>query len=201
MMYQKKAPCTIGLVVINIAVFFFLAFQGMTEDAVFMVDHGAMYVPYIVELGEYYRMITSMFMHFDLNHLMNNMITLGALGWQLELEVGKIKYLLIYFLSGIAGNMLSMLQEIHANEYAVSVGASGAIFGIIGALLYIAIRNHGRIRNVSGKGILFMVVLTLYHGYTNMGVNNMAHIGGLIMGFAAGILLYRKRRKSTLSEA
>ena len=92
-----------------------------------------------------------------------------------------------------------MLQEIHADEYAVSVGASGAIFGIIGALLYIALRNHGRIRNVSGKGILFMIVLTLYHGYTNMGINNMAHIGGLIMGFAMGILLYRKRRKSTLS--
>lgn len=198
-MYQKKAPCTIGLLVINIAVFFYLAFQGMTEDGAFMVAHGAMYVPCVMELGEYYRMVTSMFMHFDLNHLMNNMITLGALGWQLELEVGKIKYLIIYFLSGVFGNMLSMLQEIYADEYAVSVGASGAIFGIIGSLLYIALRNHGRIRNVSGKGILFMIVLTLYHGYTNMGINNMAHIGGLIMGFAMGILLYRKRRKSTLS--
>lgn len=197
-MYQKKAPCTIGLVVINVAVFFFLAFQGMTEDGAFMVAHGAMYVPCVMEQGEYYRLVVSMFMHFDLNHLMNNMITLGALGWQLELEMGKIKYLIIYFLSGVAGNMLSILQEIRAGEYAVSVGASGAIFGIIGALLYIAFRNHGRIRNVSGKGILFMAVLTLYHGYTNMGINNMAHVGGLIMGFGMGILLYRKRRKSTL---
>ena len=125
------------------------------------------------------------------------MISLGFLGWQLEQEVGKIKFLLIYFISGIAGNVLSGVWEIFAGEYAVSAGASGAVFGIIGALLYIAMRNHGRIGDITGKGLLFMVVLTLYHGFTSSGVDNLAHIGGFVTGFVLGVLLYWKRRRKS----
>jgi len=183
------------LIVINVVVFFALSFQGMTEDALFMLEKGAMYMPYVLEYGEYYRLVTSVFMHFGFEHLLNNMISLGFLGWQLEQEVGKIKFLLIYFISGIAGNVLSGMLEIVTGEYAVSAGASGAVFGIIGALLYIAMRNHGRIGDVSGRGLLFMVVLTLYHGFTSTGVDNMAHIGGFVSGFILGILLYWKRRR------
>ena len=160
-----------------------------------MLEKGAMYTPYVLEYGEYYRLVTSVFMHFGFEHLLNNMISLGFLGWRLEQEVGKIKFLLIYFISGIAGNVLSGMLEIATGEYAVSAGASGAVFGIIGALLYIAMRNHGRIGDVSGRGLLFMVVLTLYHGFTSTGVDNMAHIGGFVSGFILGILLYWKRRR------
>ena len=183
------------LIVINVVIFFALSFQGMTEDVLFMLEKGAMYMPYVLEYGEYYRLVTSIFMHFGFEHLLNNMISLGFLGWQLEQEVGKIKFLLIYFISGIAGNVLSGVWEIATGEYVVSAGASGAVFGIIGALLYIAMRNHGRIGDVSGRGLLFMVVLTLYHGFTSTGVDNMAHIGGFVSGFILGILLYWKRRR------
>lgn len=193
-MYQKKAPCTITLLGINIVVFFYLALQGRTEDPVYMLEHGAMYVP-LVQQGEYYRMITSMFLHFDISHLGNNMLTLGLLGWQLELEIGKVKYLLIYFGAGIGGNLLSALMEVSGSEFAVSAGASGAIFGIIGALLYIAMRNHGRIGRISGRGILFMAVLTLYYGFSSTGIDNFAHIGGLVTGFLLAVLLYWKRRE------
>ena len=159
-MYQKKAVFTIGLLAVNVAVFFFLVFQGRTEDPIFMIEHGAMLTP-LVEQGEYYRMISSIFLHFDFSHLMNNMLSLGLLGWQLELTVGKIKYVIIYLCSGIAGNLLSMIMDIRTGEYAVSAGASGAIFGIIGALLYIAVRNHGRIGRISGRGLAWMAVFTL----------------------------------------
>ena len=84
--------------------------------------------------------------------------------------------------------------DILTGSMAVSAGASGAIFGIIGALLYVAIRNRGRIGEISGKGLVFMVVLTLYYGFTSGGVDNMAHIGGLAAGFLMGVLLYRKRK-------
>lgn len=194
-MYRKKQPCTVLLIIANVVVFFFLSFQGMTEDAAFLLEKGAMYVPYVMEYGEHYRIITSTFLHFGFDHLLNNMISLGFLGWQLEREIGKIKFLLIYFISGIAGNILSGVWEIFTGEYAVSAGASGAVFGIIGALLYVAIRNHGRIGDVTGRGLIFMVVLTLYHGFTSTGVDNLAHIGGFIAGFILGVLLYWKRRR------
>ena len=72
---------------------------------------------------------------------------LGVMGWQLELTIGKIKFLLIYFAAGLGGNVLSALVEMRTGDYAVSAGASGAIFGIIGALLYIAVRNQALLNN------------------------------------------------------
>lgn len=191
-MYRKKAPCTVALIVVNVAVFIFLSFGGMTEDAYYMLQNGAMYLP-LLQQGEYYRLLTSIFLHFGFSHLVNNMLMLGVMGWQLELVIGKIKFLIIYFAAGLGGNMLSALVEIRTGDYAVSAGASGAIFGIIGALLYIAVRNHGQIGNVSGQGILVMIALTLYYGFTSSGVDNFAHIGGLAVGFVLAVLLYRKR--------
>lgn len=188
-----KAPCTVLLVAANVIVFLVLSFQGMTENAGFMLQHGAMYVPYIIGKGEYYRLFTSMFLHFGYDHLINNMIALAAMGWNLELDIGKIKFLIVYFVSGLAGNILSAWWDIQTGSMVVSAGASGAIFGIIGALLYVAIRNRGRIGEISGRGLVAMVVLTLYYGFTSGGVDNMAHIGGLAAGFLSGVLLYRKR--------
>lgn len=188
-----KAPCTVLLVAANVIVFLVLSFQGMTENAGFMLQHGAMYVPYVIGKGEYYRLFTSMFLHFGYDHLFNNMIALAAMGWNLELDIGKIKFLIVYFVSGLAGNILSAWWDIQTGSMVVSAGASGAIFGIIGALLYVAIRNRGRIGEISGRGLVAMVVLTLYYGFTSGGVDNMAHIGGLAAGFLSGVLLYRKR--------
>lgn len=191
-MYRRKAPCTAALIVVNVAVFIFLSFGGMTEDAYYMLRNGAMYLP-LLQQGEYYRMFTSIFLHFGFSHLVNNMLMLGVMGWQLELVIGRIKFLIIYFAAGLGGNVLSALAELRTGDYAVSAGASGAIFGIIGALLYIAVRNHGQIGNVSGQGILIMVALTLYYGFTSSGVDNFAHIGGLAAGFVLAVLLYRER--------
>ena len=195
--YQKKAICTIILIAINVIVFFLLTFQGMTEDAEFMLQHGAAYVPYIVEKKEYYRLFSSMFLHFGFEHLMNNMLMLAVIGWNLELEIGKVKFLIIYFMSGFCGYVLSACYEIVSGDFAVSAGASGAIFGIIGALLYVAIRNKGRIGEISGRGILFMTALSLYYGFTSESVDNSAHIGGLITGFLLAVLLYWKRKRKT----
>lgn len=188
-----KAPCTVILVAINVVVFLLLSLKGMTEDGMFLLQHGAMYVPYITEKGEYYRIFTSMFLHFGFDHLLNNMVVLAAVGWNLEYELGGLKFLILYLLSGLGGNVLSAWWDIRMGEYAISAGASGAIFGVIGALLYVAIRNKGRIGDISGRGILFMITLSLYYGFSSGGVDNMAHIGGLAAGFVLSVLLYRKK--------
>lgn len=159
-----------------------------------MLDHGAMYVPYVVEYKEYYRIFTSMFLHFGFQHLMNNMVMLLVIGITLEREIGKIKFLIIYFVSGLGGTMLSMWHAVLMTDYAVAAGASGAIFGLMGAMLYIAARNHGRVGQISGRGLLFSVVISLYLGYTGGGVDNFAHIGGTLAGVVMAVLLYRKRK-------
>lgn len=190
---KPEAPCTVALIVINVAVFFIMSLFGNTEDVMFMLEHGAMFEPLITQEHEYYRIITSMFLHFGIEHLLNNMVILGALGWNLELETGKIRFLIIYLVSGIGGNLLSLYLGVSSAEYAVSAGASGAIFGLMGALLYVAARNRGRMGRISGKGVLFMIALSLYFGITSSGIDNAAHIGGLLCGFILAVILYRKK--------
>lgn len=191
---ENKNICTIGLVVINIAVFIILSLKGNVLDPVFMAYHGALFKPLVIEGGEYYRMFTSMFLHFGVEHLINNMIVLLALGMHLEPHIGKIRFVLIYFLSGLAGNAVSLMYEIITGEYAVSAGASGAVFGIMGALVIVVIKNKGRIQGIDKSRMIFMVILSLYLGFTSPGTDNIAHIGGLVAGFLLTAVLYRSKR-------
>ena len=196
MRQKPEAICTVVLIVINIAVFFILTLFGDTEDAVFMLQHGAMYEPYIVEGHEYYRMFTCLVLHFGITHLLNNMVMLGALGWNLELEIGKVRFVIIYFAGGMIGNIVSLFYDLTLEQPAVSAGASGAIFGLMGALLYVVIANRGRLGRLSGRGMLVMVVLSLYFGLTSTGVDNFAHIGGLVSGFLLAVLRYRRKHNN-----
>ena len=200
MRQRPEAVCTIILIAVNVAVFFILSLFGDTEDAVFMMQHGAMYSDFVIQDHEYYRLFTCLFLHFGIEHLLNNMGILGALGWNLELQTGKIRFLLIYFGSGLFGNVVSLIFHGAAQEYTVSAGASGAIFGLMGALLWVVIANHGRLGRLSGRGMLVMVALSLYFGLSSSGVDNYAHIGGLVCGFLLALILYRKRRGRDGSE-
>ena len=122
------------------------------------------------------------------------MVLLGALGWNLELETGKIRFLIIYFVSGIGGNIFSLFWDQMHGQFAVSSGASCAIFCLMGALVYVVIANRGRLGRLSGRGMLFMIALSLYYGLTSTGVDNWAHIGGLVCGFILSVILYRPGR-------
>ena len=188
----KRDKVTIILVGINVMVFIVLTFMGQTEDGRFMLGKGAMYVPYVLDQGEYYRLVTSMFLHFGIQHLGNNMILLLLVGAQLEEEIGAIKYLIIYIVAGLGGNIISMLGDISSGNYAISGGASGAIFGVIGAMFWVVLRNNGRIGTLTKNGMIFMIGISLYFGFTSSGVDNLAHIGGLVTGVLMSILLYRK---------
>lgn len=195
-MNRKKEPvqiCTVTLVVINIAVFILMTIADRTQTGQNFVQYGGFYGPSIRQDQEYYRIITSLFLHGDIQHLLNNMVMLAALGINLEMEIGKVRYLLIYFVSGAGGSALSYWMQFNQGQFYVSVGASGAIFGLMGASIYVALRNRGILGRVTGKGLLFMAALSLYFGITSTGVDNYAHIGGLISGFILAVLVYHKR--------
>ena len=182
------------LVLANILVFVVLSFLGDTEDSRFMVEHGAMYPSLVLDNGEWYRLFTSMFLHFGALHLLNNMVMLFFAGKYLEHAVGKIRYLVIYFAAGLCGSLLSLFMMVNTNALAVSAGASGAIFGVIGALLWVAIKNRGRFENLTTRGLIIMIALCLYFGFSTAGVDNWCHVGGLLGGFLICFLLYRGKK-------
>ena len=195
---KPEAFCTTVLIVINVAVFLILSMLGDTEDAAFMLQHGAMYEPFITEGQEYYRIFTCMFLHFGISHLANNMLVLFVLGQRLEPVVGKIKFILIYLLGGLGGNVISLLADVKKNEYAVSAGASGAVFAVMGAMIYVVIWSHGQLQDISTRQILIMAAFSLYFGFTSTGVDNAAHVGGMIMGFLLAVLLYHPSSQKKL---
>ncbi len=193
---SDRPMITIGLAAINIIAFFVLEFIGDTEDPEYMKQMGAVFVDYIRDEGQYWRLFTATFMHFGFGHLINNMLILFCAGPILEKALGPFRFLLLYLCAGIGGSGLSYSQMLYSGEQAVAAGASGAIFGIIGALLWIVIRHRGRYETLTGKGLLFMIVISLYYGISTGGVDNWGHIGGLLMGFVLSIILYRKKGKS-----
>ena len=140
-----------------------------------------------------------MFLHFGLYHLLNNMALLLFLGDTLEELVGRWRYLVIYLGGGIIGNLLSMLWDCRTGFTAVSAGASGAVFAVIGGVFVILLKNRGRIEQMTASRLLFVIVLTIYHGFQSAGVDNAAHIGGVLGGALLTALLYRRRTISQVS--
>lgn len=193
---QVKRPIVnIILVVMNVAVWCVLEIIGDTQDAGLILKYGGMY-PDLLLAGEWYRLFTAMFLHFGAEHLANNMILLAAAGGKLEAAAGSFRYLMIYLGSGVAGNLLSFYIRMQTGDYAVSAGASGAVFGMIGALVWVAVRNKGKFEGLTTKGLLFMIALCMYYGVTTAGIDNWAHAGGAAGGLLLCILLYRKSRSA-----
>ena len=186
---------TVALVLINIIVFIALSIFGSTKDASYMARHGAMYSSYLVTNKEFYRLFTCMFMHFGFVHLASNMLALILIGGQVEDILGKPKYLFLYMFSGLFASFVSFAASFYTNSGVVSAGASGSIFGLIGCLFAIVIKNRGRYRDLTTGRIGFLVAYSLYSGFTGGGVDNAAHIGGLVMGLIIGAIIYRPEKK------
>lgn len=184
-------PVNITFVVINVIAFFVSDVVAKFSGADTVTAAGAMFPPAVL-YGQWYRLITCTFLHSDIGHLFNNMIVLVCLGSYLERSFGRIKYIIFYLATGFASSLISMAWMLRSADLAWSIGASGIVFGVIGALLWIIIRNKGRFRDLSITRFVIMIILSLCFGFTSVGVDNAAHVGGLLVGFVLGALLYRK---------
>lgn len=192
---KSRTVCNLIIVFANIAVFLILEIMGNTEDVRFMAEYGASYAPWIIERREYYRIFTCMFMHFGIDHLFSNMLVLMFLGDALERTVGKVRYLIIYLGGGVLANIVSCALEYGSGDYAVSAGASGAVFAVVGALVYIVIVNRGRVAEFTRRRLILMAALSIFQGFTSVGVDNAAHVGGFVAGFLLAVLLYRRTKQ------
>lgn len=190
----QMSPVNTLLIIINVVVFAVLTFLGDTTDVQFMYHHGASFWPAIIEEHEYYRLLTCTFIHFGISHLFNNMLVLAYIGDNLERALGRIKYLIVYLAAGVGSSAVSAVWSMWKDEYSVSGGASGAIFGVVGALLVIVIRNRGQLEDLSSRQLMLFAGFSIYHGVTSAGIDNMAHISGFVIGALLGGLLYRRKR-------
>ena len=160
-----------------------------------MLRFGACYEPLIAEGHEYWRLFTACFMHFGMAHLVNNMLVLLALGDAVEPELGHMRYLFCYLLCGIGGNIFSTWYNLSIGEYVISAGASGAVFGVMGMLLWMVVRQGGAFSGMPLNRLILSIVLSIYLGTVDGGVDVAAHVGGLICGLALCMLLYHPGRK------
>lgn len=185
-MNNKKPILTYILVLINVLAFVLMYIYGNgSEDIDTLIKFGANYIPY-VKNGEYVRLLTSTFLHIGVVHLIFNMYALIVVGKEVEQLYGKLKYILIYLLSALMGSLFTV---VFSSSNTVSAGASGAIFGLLGALLYFGYNYRGYIGNGIIRQVLPAILLNLVIGFTSTNIGNSAHIGGLIGGYLVAMAL------------
>ena len=173
-----------ALVVVNILVFVLGTFYSGE-----IFDMGMLKPYHILERKEYGRILWAVFLHGDVNHLLSNMFILFFLGAMIEKEVGHVRYAILYFLSGIGGNLFSLIIKIATNDISASLGASGAIFGLDGVLLAMVLFSGRKMENVTPIRVLLMIVCSLYSGLRGANIDNAAHIGGLVTGFVSAAVM------------
>lgn len=134
----------------------------------------------LIMLGQYWRFLTPVFLHNDITHLLVNSYSLYILGTTVEKLIGRPRFLFTYIIAGITGSIMSFMFSTYR-----AVGASGAIFGLLGVLIYYGIENPELFKRGFGKSILITIAINLVYGFSVTGIDNFGHIGGLIGGFLA----------------
>lgn len=190
---QSMPWVTIGLVAINFIVYLILEFFGDTTDGRFIAAHGGMHPALLLYEHQWWRLFTAGFLHFGAAHLVNNMLILCCMGFRVERIAGHLRMLAIYMVSLLGGSLLSFGMMLWQGAYAVSAGASGAVFGIIGGFLWMAICDRGRMGGATVRKVLFMLALTTYYGFTTSGVDAWCHVGGALSGFLTAMVLYHRK--------
>ena len=186
---MKEPVLTYTFMFVCVFMFMFLVLFGknnfMELSASSLVEFGGN-VGHLTKNGEYFRLFTCIFLHGGLIHLLCNMYSLYVIGPQVESFYGKLKYLVIFLFSGIAGSILSLAFN---PDNIVSVGASGALFGILGAICYFGYHYRVYLGNVLKSQIIPIIFLNLMIGFMVSGIDNFAHIGGLIGGIFAAMAM------------
>ena len=185
---RKYSYCAVNLVLAAVQI---LVFILCTATGNKMYIAGRCGTDLVLAQGQYWRLLTSVFLHAGLSHLGSNLLVQILMGNAVERNLGHIRYLALYLLSGIGGNVISVLYDRAQGVNIYSVGASGAVFGVMGTLFVLIIRGRKKLR--SGSSLLtraaFAVFYAVYSGFRNPYTDNVAHLGGLAFGVVLGVLL------------
>lgn len=193
---EKTPVITYILIAINILVWLgailYQKSTGLNDNEV-LLKFGAKFNPLIMD-GEYWRLITPAFLHLSLIHLLVNMFSLFIIGPQIEMFFGKVKCVLIYIIAGFFGNLASFIFSQNP-----SAGASGAVFGFMGVLVYIWQKNRNSLDKSYILWVAGTIAYNIFYGFSKSGIDNYAHIGGLIGGYIAAVMVGFAARKKNIT--
>ena len=181
----KKPIITYGIMALCIVLFMAMYLFGKGSSDIYTLLSFGANLDLLVKDGQIYRLFTCIFLHIGIWHLICNMYSLYMIGKEIESLYGKIKYLIIFIGSGICGSLLS----ITFTHNTVSAGASGAIFGLLGSLLYFGYYYRAYLGNSIKRSIIPVIVFNLVIGFMSTGIDNAAHIGGLVGGILLSMMV------------
>lgn len=177
--FYNKSQVTFTFLFIIIVYFIFMTLNGGTTNIETLIRYGAFVPPFIVEYNQYYRFITSIFIHIGIMHIFFNGYALYIFGPQIERLMGPGKYILFFLLTGIGGNLATFFF----NFDSISAGASGSLFGILGAFLYLIHRHKEMVSPQGRRVILRLLAINLVLTFAVGSISTTAHVGGLIIGY------------------
>lgn len=180
----KQPIVTYIIMAICIILFILMELSGGSTNSQTLLKYGAN-LDVLVKNGEYYRLFTCIFLHIGITHLLCNMYSLYIIGREVENLFGKIKYIIIFILSGIFGSIMSLAFT----HNTISAGASGAIFGLLGALLYFGMHYRTYLGEAIKRSIIPIIVVNLIIGFFAEGIDLAAHIGGLVGGVLVAMMV------------
>jgi len=185
---KRKYPIfTIAILVINVVLLALMEWHGSSTNSWTLYQFGAVERRAMLYGGEWWRLVSSMFLHIGIMHLFMNSMWLILAGIRAELFFGHLKFLIIYFVGGIVGSFAMMITA-DPNTITIGAGASGAIFGLMGSMLAYMLITKRNIENFSFQSLGTMVLINVVFGFMIPGISNAAHIGGMIGGFIVGVL-------------
>lgn len=195
----RRTPVTALLLLAIAGVFVLETVQGGSTNPEVLLALGANYPPAVLGQGEWWRLFTSVFLHGGFAHVLLNGWALYQLGTLFELAVGSARMLAVYLVAGVAGSAASLLWT-----QGLSVGASGAIFGLLGAMIAFLLRRRDRLtpfaRSLLGQ-LVGWAVINIFFGFTFPMIDNAAHLGGCAAGFVLGLLLRGRQAERRPAEA
>ena len=177
--FYRRSKVTFILLSIMIVYFIFMTFNGGTTNNLTLIKYGAFFPPLIIGYNQYYRFITSIFIHIGFMHIFFNGYALYVFGPEIERLMGPKRCLLFFLLTGIGGNIATLFF----NFETISAGASGSLFGLFGAFLYLIHRHKNMVTPEGRKSILKLLGINILLTVAVPNISATAHFGGLIIGY------------------
>ena len=188
-----KSHLTFALIITNLLIYMMVLSQGpLNIDS--LLQFGAISPERILEHGEYYRLLTAMFLHGNFTHLFFNMFSLYVFGSRVERYYGTTAFGIIYVVSGLVASVSSLLFS-----QSVSVGSSGAIFGLFSACFLITFLFKRSVDGLSYQAIFPMLLINLGIGFVIPQIDNFGHLGGLVAGLILGYFFCRRLKNNDVS--